>query len=115
MQTSALTNRRSPVHFIVGLGGLLLIFAILVDAFETVLLPRRVTHGYRLVRFFYRNAWRAWRGIVSLISSPKRRETVLSLFGPLALLVLFGAWAVGLIIAFGSIHWSLRTPMTAGG
>ena len=102
------------VRFIVGLGSLLLIVAILVDAFEAVLLPRRVTHGYRLIRFFYRNAWQAWRGLVSLISSPKRRETVLSLFGPLALLVLFAAWAVGLIIAFGALHWSLGTPMSAG-
>jgi hypothetical protein len=103
------------VRFIIGLGSLLLIVAILVDAFEAVLLPRRVTHGYRLIRFFYRNAWRAWRGLVSLISSPKRRETALSLFGPLALLVLFAAWAVGLIIAFGALHWSLGTPMSAGG
>ncbi len=102
------------MQFIVGLGSLLLIVAILVDAFEAVLLPRRVTHGYRLIRFFYRNAWRAWRGLVSLISSPKRRETVLSLFGPLALLVLFGAWAVGLILAFASLHWALQTPMSAG-
>ena len=51
--------------FIVGAGSLLLIFAILLDAFETVLLPRRVTHGYRLARFFYRHSWRGWRQIWS--------------------------------------------------
>lgn len=103
------------VRFILGLGSLLLIFAVFVDAFEAVLLPRRVTHGFRFLRFFYRNAWRAWRLLVTLISSPRRRETVLSLFGPLALLVLFGTWAAGLIVAFASLHWSLQTPMTAGG
>ena len=101
--------------FIVGAGSLLLIFAILLDAFETVLLPRRVTHGYRLARFFYRHSWRGWRQLAGLIPLPKYRQSVLGLFGPLALLVLFATWAVGLIAAFGSLHWALQTPMSAGG
>jgi hypothetical protein len=74
-----------------------------------------VTHGYRFLRFFYRNAWRGWRRLVTFIAHPRRRETVLSLFGPLALLVLFCTWAIGLIIAFAFLHWSLQTPMTTGG
>jgi Ion channel len=102
------------VRFIVGLGSLLLILSVFFDAFEAVLLPRRVTHGYRFLRFFYRYSWRAWRRLVTFISTPRRRETVLSLFGPLALLVLFATWAAGLIVAFASLHWSLQTPMTVG-
>jgi hypothetical protein len=35
----------------------------------------------------------------------------LSLFGPLALLVLLCTWAIGLIVAFAFLHWSLQTPM----
>jgi Ion channel len=99
------------VRFIVGLAGLLLILGVLVDAFEAVLLPRRVTHGFRFLRFFYRNTWRAWRRLVALVASPRRRETLLGLFGPLTLLVLFSTWAVGLIVAFALLHWSLATPM----
>ncbi len=102
------------VRFIVGLGSLLLIAAIFIDAFEAVLLPRRVSHGFRFLRFFYRNAWRSWRLLVNLISSPRRRATVLSLFGPLALLILFATWAIGLIVAFAALHWSLQTPMANG-
>jgi hypothetical protein len=104
----------AKVRFIVGLVSLLAIVAILIDAFEAVLLPRRVTHGYRFLRFFYRHAWRGWRRLVTFISSPRRRETLLSVFGPLALLVLFGTWAIGLILSFGFLHWSLQTPMLPG-
>ena len=103
------------MRFIVGIGSLLLILFIFVDAFEAVLLPRRVSHKYRFLRFFYRHTWRVWRIVVGLIPSPRRRETALSLFGPLALLVLFGTWAAGLIAAFASLHWALGTPLTAAG
>ena len=34
-----------------------LIVVVLLDAFEVVLLPRRVRHGYRLARQFYRTSW----------------------------------------------------------
>lgn len=101
--------------FVVGIGSLGLIAAILLDAFEAVLLPRRVTHGYRFIRFYYRNTWRAWRQMVKLVSSPRRRETLLSLFGPLALLVLICIWASVLVIAFGLLHWALRTPFATHG
>jgi hypothetical protein len=103
------------VRFVVGLSGLALIAAILVDAFEAVLLPRRVSHGYRFLRFYYRHAWQAWRRIAGLISSSRRRETVLGVFGPLALIVLYCTWAGGLVVAFGLLHWALQTPITAGG
>ncbi len=101
------------MRFIVGLGSLLLIAAILLDAFEAVLLPRRVTHGYRFIRFFYRHTWRGWRRLVMWVPSTRRRETLLSVFGPLALLVLFCSWASGLVIAFGLLHWALKTPIAA--
>jgi len=103
------------VRFSVGLVGLVLIVAILVDAFEAVLLPRRVSHGYRFLRFYYRHTWQAWRRIAGLITSPRRRDTVLSVFGPLALIVLYCTWAGGLVVAFGLLHWALRTPITTGG
>ncbi len=106
--------RMVEVRFLVGLVCLLSIVAILIDAFEAVLLPRRVTHGYRFLRFFYRYSWRGWRRLVACVVSSRRRETLLSLFGPLALLVLFCTWAIGLIVAFAFLQWSLRTPMMPG-
>jgi hypothetical protein len=100
------------MRLVVGLGGLALIVVILADAFESVLLPRRVTHAYRLIRLFYRVSWRVWRRLARLVSSPRHRETFLSLFGPLSLLVLFGTWVFGLVVGFALVHWSLQTPLT---
>lgn len=93
------------------IASLIMIGAILLDAFEAVLLPRRVSHKYRFLRFFYRNSWSAWRALVANIRVTHRRETMLSLFGPLALLVLYVFWASGLVIAFGLLHWSIKTPL----
>ena len=72
------------MRFLVGLCSLALILAILIDSFESVLLPRRVTHAYRLIRLFYMVNWRGWRRAAALISAPRRREALLSLFGPLS-------------------------------
>jgi len=36
----------------------------------------------------------------------KRRETFLSIYGPLSLLLLFFMWAVGLIFGFALLHWA---------
>ncbi len=104
----------AKLRIIVGLVSLLAIVAILIDAFEAVLLPRRVAHGFRFLRFFYRHTWHAWRWLVACIPSLRRRETFLSLFGPLALLVLLCTWAIGLIVAFAFLHWSVQTPMLPG-
>src|SRR2546426_1175609 len=103
------------MRFLVGLGSLALVLAILVDAFEAVLLPRRVSHGYQLIRLFYRINWRGWRRLAAFVSSPRRRGTLPSLFGPLSLLGLFGTWAIGLIVAFALLHWSLETSLTGAG
>jgi hypothetical protein len=41
----------------------------------------------------------------------KKRETYLSMFGPLSVLSIFALWVSGLILGFGIVHWSLGTPM----
>jgi hypothetical protein len=38
-----------------------LVVAILVDAFEVMILPRRVRHSYRLARLLYRSGWLVWQ------------------------------------------------------
>ena len=88
-----------------------LILFILMDAFETVVLPRRVTRPYRFARLFYRNTWTLWKGVSRCIPSAKRRESFLSFFGPLSILLLFGTWAVGLIVGFGLLQWSLGAAL----
>lgn len=93
------------------LGGLALIVMTLVDGFETILQPRRVTHRFRFARFYYRHAWTIWRGVARLIGKLKRREAFLGVFGPLSLLGLFASWIAGLIVGFALLHWGLGTTL----
>lgn len=89
----------------------LLIFALLLDAFETVVLPRRVVRRIRLARAFYRITWIPSAAIARRIKSKRRRESYLGFFGPLSLIMLLSVWAVGLIFGFGALHWALGSRL----
>jgi hypothetical protein len=102
---------RSAMHLLTGLTSVVLIALVLFDAFETMVLPRRVTHRFRLTRLYFRTTWACWRRMVRLFRRPRRRLAFLSLFGPLSALGLFCLWVLILIPAFGFLHWSLRTPL----
>lgn len=89
------------------------IVVVFVDAFEVMLLPRRVRHGYRLARIFYRSAWQGWRLAAGWLPAGRQRHGFLSVFGPLSLFALLFVWATGLIVGFGLLHWSLGMPLSA--
>ena len=91
--------------------GVALILLFLLDAFETILQPRRVTHRYRFARLFYRNTWQLWRFAAARLPAGKKRESLLGVFGPLSLLGLFITWVFGLILGFALIQFSLSTPI----
>jgi hypothetical protein len=90
---------------------LVLIAVVLIDAFEAMILPRRVSHPWRLARLFYRATWAAWEAGARLLPPGRRRQTYLSIFGPLSLFALLALWAVGLILGFALLHWSLGTAI----
>lgn len=83
----------------------LAICLILWDSFEALLMPRRVTRPYRYTRLFYNSSWTAHRWLAMRLTSPRRRAALLSLFGPLSLLVLLATWSLGLVLAFAIWQW----------
>jgi hypothetical protein len=87
------------------ISGIVVILAVLLDAFETVVLPRRVRRKFRITVWFYRNTWKPWHKITSLIKSEGRRENFLGYFGPLSLLFLLALWAGGLIFGFALLQF----------
>jgi Ion channel len=87
------------------IAGVLIIFSVLLDAFETVVLPRRVQRQFRISAWFYRKTWIPWRRICSKIKSASRRENALGYFGPLSLIFLLALWAVGLIFGFALLQY----------
>jgi hypothetical protein len=81
--------------------GLCIIGVILLEAFETIILPRRVSRRFRLTRAFYLSLWIPTKAVARQIRSTKTREAFLSFFGPLSLLILFALWAAALIFGLG--------------
>ncbi len=96
------------VGILIGAG---LIFLVLLDTFETILQPRRVTHRFRFARFFYRWNWTLWWTVAQRMRGGKQREAFLSFFGPLSLLGLFFAWVCGLILGFALVNYSASTAV----
>src|SRR5436309_9168944 len=99
------------MSLLAGIAGGVLVAVVLWDAFETIVLPRRVTRRVRLTRFLYRATWQPWAALASLIRKKKRRETWLSVFGPLSLLMLLTVWAVCLVFGFALIQWAINSRM----
>src|SRR6202043_1453157 len=84
--------------------GLVIVAVVLLDAFETVVLPRRVTRHFRLTAWFYRRTWVPWQKIAGHIHTPARQQNFLGYFGPLSLILLLVFWAAGLILGFALLQ-----------
>jgi hypothetical protein len=102
----------APGAFVAGVA----IFLIVIwDAFEAIILPRRVTRKFRLTRLFYRVTWRTSKFLSGLFPVRKTRETLLGFYGPISLLVLIGVWAVGLVLGFGLMQYGAGSAVNTSG
>jgi hypothetical protein len=86
--------------------GFVLLAAVTSDAFEVMLLPRRVRRTLRPVRIFFRSSWGLWSSIAQHMKRGRRRDAFLSLFGPLSMVLLLLLWTLGLIFSFALLHWA---------
>jgi hypothetical protein len=86
-------------------GGIILVAIVLWEVFETIVLPRRVTRQFRLTRLFYRSTWIPYATLAGLRKSRKKRDALLSFYGPLSLLLLLAFWAFSLILGFALIQY----------
>lgn len=92
------------MHVLTLILGLLCLAEVLLDAFQTIILPRRASGRFRVSRIFMTATWFRWRAIASRMRNTNRREGFLSYFGPLSLLILVVVWASGLILGFGLFY-----------
>ena len=102
-------------RILAGLGGGVLVYAVLRDAFETIVLPRRPSGRRRITAIFYRSTWTPIRALALRTKNPGRRDLALNYFGPLWIVSLIGLWAVLLIAAFSFVYWGLGTDINAPG
>ncbi len=103
------------MKLVIGILAAVLLLFVLQDAFEVMLLPRRIRRRWRFMRLFFRASWAGWTAIARRIADPARREHMLALYGPLSMLMLFGAWATALINCFGGVMWALQPAADKGG
>ncbi|HEY0307316.1 MAG TPA: potassium channel family protein [Acidobacteriaceae bacterium] len=90
--------------------GLLCLSTVLVDAFQTIVLPRRPRGRFRMTRIFYLVTWTPWSAFTRRIQQRRVRETFYSIYGPGSLLMLLGVWALLILTGFALIYYALGSP-----
>ena len=102
------------MHIFAAILGIGIILSVLLDAFETVVLPRQIKRTFRLTAWFYRNTWLPWVRLSKLIGSNSWRESFLGYFGPLSLILLLAFWALGLIFGFALTQFGMGEHLRLG-
>jgi hypothetical protein len=81
-----------------------------LDAFQTIILPRRPTGRFQITRLFFVATWAPWVVMAERAANKKVREQIYSIYGPLSLLMLLLLWALLLISGFGLFYFSMHSP-----
>jgi len=100
------------MRIVVAVVCVLVIGSVLLEAFEGLVLPRRISRPLRVVRLFYLSLWLAWRRVGRRLG-PGLRDDWFAVFGPFSVLALFVAWGMLLVAAFAGLGWSLQLPISA--
>jgi hypothetical protein len=103
------------MHLLAIIVGMAVVAAVLLDAFETAVLPRRVRRQhFRITSWFYRFTWVRFARLGTHVESQNRRETLLGYFGPLSMIALLGLWAGGLIFGFALVQYGGGEHLSSG-
>ncbi|AEU35148.1 potassium channel family protein [Granulicella mallensis] len=92
--------------------GCLFLAGVLLDAFQTIILPRRPVGRFRITQLFFLFTWRPWEYLIEHFMPRRKRDQLYSFYGPLSLLMLFGLWALLLVTAYMLIYFGLHTPFS---
>jgi hypothetical protein len=98
------------MHIAAFIAGLFCCLGVALDAFQTIILPRRPTGRFRITRFFFLATWAPWVALAERAKNKNVREQIYSIYGPLSLLLLLLLWAVLLIFGFACFYFSMRSP-----
>ena len=91
-----------------------LIAAALQNAFEVMLLPRRVQRRVRFAATYFRMMWLVWRKLAQRLPLG-RREGLLSHFGPFSMIGLFAIWAAAIIVGYGLFEYEMQPALSQSG
>ena len=94
------------MRVLAGIAGLTLIALMLSEFFVAFMLPRRVRRDPRIARNLNRALWRPWRAVAARLR-PANADTMLGLFGPLALILQLVTWTIGLLLGYALLEWAV--------
>ena len=66
------------MSYLIAGGSMVLIALVLLDSFEAMLLPRRITRHFRFARLFYIYSWTPWAALARQMRASKPRCLFLS-------------------------------------
>ncbi len=98
------------MHVAAFIAGLFCCLSVALDAFQTIILPRRPTGRFEITRIFLIATWAPWAAMAQHARSNKVREQIYSVYGPLSLLLLLLLWALLLIGGFALFYFSMGSP-----
>ncbi|HXC97654.1 MAG TPA: potassium channel family protein [Edaphobacter sp.] len=100
------------MHVAAFVAGLICCLGVALDAFQTIILPRRPTGRFQITRLFFIATWAPWVAMAERTNNRKVREQIYSVYGPISLLLLLFLWALLLIVGFGLLYFSVRVPLS---
>lgn len=98
------------MHVLALIFGCVFLAGVLLDAFQTIILPRRPVGRFQITRLFFLATWTPSRWLIGHWPVKRSREHMYSFYGPLSLLLLFVLWAGLLATAYGLIYFGMHTP-----
>ena len=98
------------LHVVAFIAGMFCCLGVALDAFQTIILPRRPSGRFRITRLFFMATWTPWVAFADRTRNKNMREQIYSVYGPLSLLLLLLLWAILLISGFGMFYFSMRSP-----
>ncbi len=90
--------------------GCVFLAGVLLDAFQTIILPRRPVGRFRITRLFFLATWGPWCALAGISPTKRGREQMYSFYGPLSLLLLFVVWAMMLGISYALLYFGMQAP-----
>lgn len=100
------------MHIVALIAGVICCAGVALDAFQTIVLPRRPTGRLRITQFFFLFTWGPWAAMAQRTNNTRVREQIYSVYGPLSLLLLLLLWAILLIFGFSLFFYALGSPFT---
>lgn len=90
--------------------GVFFLLAVGLDAFQTIILPRRPSGRFRITRLFFIATWAPWSFLARQAKNRNTREEIYGIYGPLSLLLLLGIWAILLVVSFALFFVAIGSP-----